>query len=465
MNLCLRLPATAALSMASGYSIILFGYYPLLLLAFLLLLVYPLSGLIFWLISELLLGNYQILGANPRVFVVISLMALYFAKVRVNREELYIEHAMPFIKIPCIVLVIGLMVNIYLSNPLPTYARWMITYISNMMTVVVIVMVVKNERDLRTLVISFVLILGANAMIGIMQHIGFEQLYEFRRYLGKLEIEAHQGRIIGLSRSAIEYAYVLLLGVCLAIGLLHERVQILTKTTKFLYLSSFLIIVALILNGTRSAIGGVLIMTLLYALFGHKVMHMYPQRLSSTRSIFLLFFLGFAVTVLITYTLDIPFILSVDQLRLQDTSAMGRLSRFQLAIDVLAQNPLGVGEIESYSNEVLHVWSKLAYTKVLSDKSFSIHNHFLLAFVFYGIIGGVLFLIYILQVLRLCKNGYQKASSPLLKSIFLGGLFLPAYYINIFFHNAGPLRGDNLYWFYIGLLAAGVKVHESIHRR
>jgi len=422
----------------------------------------PLIGITGWLFSEIFLGNYQIFGANPRTYIAFVLGFYFLIRELLIYKGENLKRIFAFIKIPLSILILGITINVFLNTSLNNYFRWVVTFLSNIATVIFIGLAIRNERSLRKVVNIFIFLLAINALVGIFQYIGIEQAYAIRQSIAKIEIHAHQGRVLGLSRNCIKYSYVLLLGITLLLGMLFWQDKERKKERMFLYISIWLIGLALILNGTRSAIGGILISVLFYTFFDKKIL---GEKVYTAKRIFTIFFIIFVLAFTTFFVLEmfgLKYVLSPQQIFLRDFSAIGRIPRVKLAIEVLSHNILGVGGMWNYVEKISSYWSNIGLTKGISFKSFSSHNHFLSAFIYYGIIGGILFIIYMLKLLKSCVVHYRNTSSTYLKGIFLGGgLFIAAYCVNIFFHNYGPLDGDNLVWFFIGIITASVNIEKE----
>ncbi|HEC93680.1 MAG TPA: O-antigen ligase domain-containing protein [Candidatus Atribacteria bacterium] len=424
---------------------------------------FPIIGVIGWIISEIFLGNYQIFGANPRTFIAFAFAFYFLIRELIIHKGKNLKAISGFIKIPLIILMVGIMINIFLNTPFTNYFRWIVTFLSNISTVIFLGLFIKDEKILKKVVNIFIFILGINALVGIFQYIGIEQAYTIRQYLTKVEIYAHQGRVLGLSRTCIEYAYVLQLGFALLLGLLFWQDKKRRIERIFLYISIWIIGIALILNGTRSAIGGIVLSILFYTFFDKKLL---GEKIYTPKRIFAIFFvilvLGFS-TFSILKMLGLEYILSPRQILLKDPSAIGRIPRVKLALNVFIHHPLGVGGWNNYVEKINFYWKNLGISRGIYWNEFSVHNHFLRTFVYYGIVGGILFILYILKLLKTCIVNYKNAAfSNYLKGVFLGGaIFIVAYCFNIFFHNAGPLAGDNLFWFWVGIIVSGINIVKN----
>ena len=431
---------------------------------FLLILIIPFLSIVLWLFSELMLGDLQILGANPRTYIVFFMVAFLLLRNFLEGRSIR-NYLLEFIGLIFFLLLLNiLLINVINNNAVGEYLRFIITLTSNIFTVLLISFVVRDiECHKKAFVLLFIFI-SINAVIGILQFFNVGQVYLMREHLHKVQIIGQQGRVIGLSRDVIEFGYTLQLGLMLALGFINTRFPASHKNSLRIFCICILFIlgVAMVLNGTRSVIGGVLLSVFFYALFGQKLS---KEKLFSRR------YIVKAVLFIVCVVAISKFILNIstgsneliDRLfSLKDPSALGRSPRFMLALDIFKQNLFGVGSTVNYARKAMIHWGSIGPNIGLGLNSFSVHNHFLRAFVFYGFIGGILFLVFFLRILVACIKMWSIQGDYYLKGFFLGScLFLVAYAVNIFFHNYGPLSGDNLFWFWLGLMVAAINIDRE----
>jgi hypothetical protein len=425
--------------------------------------IYPIVGIYIWLLGELILGDYQVVGANIRTYITFFLGSYLLIKESVIHKFDYLRRFRTLLIIPLFILAWGVSISILTEEPPTYYLRWVITFLSNVFLVIYMGLVIKNVRDLKKAISFFFLLLALSSIIGVMQYFNISAAFKIRYILTKVFVHSPQGRIIGLSRSVIEMAYSLVLGVSLLFGaLLGDRRQLI-KRNKFIVVLFALIFLATFLNATRSAIGGLFFSAcLMFLFFRNKLRNIHramPRRLiiASAGGLSII-----VITLFLLNLTDNKFILNADQITLRDTSASGRLPRLELAYNVFLKYPFGVGGWFNYERVTPSYWSDLSSSAGMSMDNFSVHNHFLRAFLFYGFPGGLLLLLYFAYCFSICYRGAPNSKYDYLNSVFISGIFyFPAYSFNIFFHNAGPLSGDNLFWFMIGLIAVALTLRDA----
>jgi O-antigen ligase len=414
-----------------------------------------------WLIGEIFLGDFQIFGANIRTFIAISLGLYYLINDFVVHKGANSRLVVPFVKIPLALLVLGIVLNIYSNIPYIDMLRWIGTFSSNILTVFLLGIAINKEKHLKQIIYIFILILTINATIGILQYVGIGEMYVLREYLAKVKISGQEGRSLGLSRDVIEFAYQIQLSFCIIFGmsfLLKERIVL---RRILLVCTLFINIVALGFCATRSAIGGIVLSGFICFVFGRRILGFNFK--SNILSFVLLFVFVLCIGGLYKFNVNNSTVTNntVKILTLKDSSALGRWPRMKLAFTVFINNPMGIGT-EDYGKYILpSYWTRVGSDSDMTTEEYSPHNHYLKVFLHFGILGGLLFIVFMFKLFKLSFRLYKIVQIDLLKGFLIGGiLFFMAYPVNIFFHNYGPLMGDNLFWFFLGLLAAITKLHS-----
>jgi len=448
MNKFLKILSISIFGYLFGVLVLAMPYFAIALPALFLLSLNSVVAVAAWLVSEIYLGNYQILGANPRTIIALVLGTIFMYKEIISYKGENLRRTFYFLKIPLLIVLLGLATNILSGAKFPEYSRWLITLLSNLMMVLLMGFGIRNRVQFRQVIFIFLIIVIIDCGIGIFQYLGVEQAYNIRQYLSKTQIYSPAGRILGLSRNIIEYSYILLLAFFLFAG------NVIGKEIKYRQLMKFgLIILAitLIINATRSALGGIFAALIVYLFFHHKIFR--EKTVSKQGIIFCLIamVLLFSMAYFIFQSNESN-IFSKKWLLLQDTSAVGRLSRFQLAFNISLDNPLGIGTV-NYDKYLYDYWTKLPSSRGISLEEFSVHNNFLRTVLEYGFLGGILLLIFLVTLFRKSVVLFKKTNDAYMKNTLMGIFyFLIAYNFHIFFHNFGPFYADNLFWFFIGLL-------------
>jgi len=407
-----------------------------------------------WLVSEIYLGNFQVLGANPRTIIALTLGSIFMLREIISYRGENLKRTLIFLKIPLLLVILGIITNIISGAKFPEYSRWLITLISNLMMVLLMAFGIRNKQQFRQVIFIFLAIVIIDCGIGLLQYLGLKQAYDIREYLSKSQIYSPAGRILGLSRNIIEYSYLLLLGFFIFAGNVIGK-----KIDRKLIMEFGLIVVGmtLIINATRSAIGGIFLSLIIYSFFHRKI---FREKTIPKQNI--IFGLGVIFLIFIAYFVikgnDSSSIFSKKWLTLQDTSAVGRLSRFQLAFNVSIDNPFGIGTA-NYEKYLYDYWSKLPSMRGISLEEFSAHNNFLRTTLEYGFLGGILLVIFLITLFKKSVVLFKKTNDVYIKNFMIAVFYyLVAYIFQIFFHNFGPFYGDNLFWFLIGLLACAANI-------
>lgn len=455
MNKILKLFSVSAFGYSFGALFLPMPYVVIILPVLFLLSLNAVFAVTAWLISEIYLGNYQISGANPRTFIALALGVIFLCREIMVYRGANLRRTFGFLKIPLLLLFLGLVINIVSGAKGHEYSRWLVTLISNMMVVLVMGFGIRNEKDLRRIVSIFLAIVMIDCAIGILQYAGIQQAYDIRAFLSKTQIYSPVGRILGLSRNIIEYSYLLLLGFFLFAGHVFSKE---IKSKNFIKFGLIILAATLIINATRSAIGGVFAALIVYVFFHQKIFH---EEIISRRKVLI----GLTMMVLLFAAVYLVFqgkpengLFSKKWMSFQDTSAVGRLSRFQLAADVSLHHPLGIGTV-NYEKYLYAYWTDLPTNRGISLNEFSVHNNFLRTILEYGFLGGILLVFFLITLFRRLTFLFTKTNDAYMKGIlFAIFYFLCAYIFHIFFHNFGPMYGDNLFWFMTGLLVCAANI-------
>lgn len=289
----------------------------------------------------------------------------------------------------------------------------------------------------RASALVFVACIGVTALVAVMQFLEIDWGWRLREILGSFQGEVMSEntslinhRPMGLSYSPIHLATQL----CLAFAVYTATCSGMTSRKPERPLEMRMIVAALVLIfvavvcATRSPILGAVLFLCAFMASRSGIL---PILLIGATGV-LLYFAG-------------PEILNLFRdaqprvARLDDDSAMGRISLYTFGLLLLRDNPVGYGFGFVPSEHWMTYWHQL-YTLQSADdiQSKELHNYILNMLCTYGI-GIVLLLPWIW---RLLSHSWRYA-------IF----FLP-YAVHILFHNSGPFWNDTLIWFVIGIISS-----------
>ncbi len=438
-----------------GVSIFAMPYFVIALPALFLLSLNAVAAVTFWLVSEICFGNYQILGANPRTIIALVIGSIFLLREIISYKGTNLRRTLDFLKIPLLLVALGVITNIYSGAKFYEYTRWLVTISSNLMIVLLMGFGIRNIRQFKNVIFIFLIIVTVDSGIGILQYLGVQEAYGIREFLAKSQIYSPAGRILGLSRNIIEFSYILLLGFFMFAGNLFGKPK---KFKLFMELGLIVVTITLFINATRSAMGGVFFALIGYLILHRKIFH--EKILSRLKIVLVLCAMGllFFVAYFTFQTSGNTNFFSKKWFLLQDTSALGRLSRFHLAYDVSMDHPFGIGTV-NYDKYLYEYWTKQPAMRGISLEEFSVHNNFLRTTLEHGFLGGILLIVFLLTLFRKTISLIRITKDIYMKNILLGIFyFFFAYIFNIFFHNFGPMYGDNIFWFLIGLLACATNI-------
>lgn len=260
------------------------------------------------------------------------------------------------------------------------------------------------------------------------------------------------GRTAGASGNIIGFSYQLAVALPLAAGLL-----VLQPFPRFVskwawHILSVLavsgLVVALLMNATRTAIGGVLVgLTAVLV-----VAVLYLDR--SERWIAILKSMTVGVLVSITFISVAALSFNERIISLNNTDR-AKLPLFRTAINYSRDNPFGTG---TYAPEIHHVPSGMTLEPRLMEivLTRTPHNQFLVVLVYYGVSGLVMLLAFYGVVFWSISGAFRTAvsrrdSRSIIMVISIAGA-IAAYAVNSLFHNSGPFVGDWYHWIVIGLV-------------
>lgn len=139
-----------------------------------------------------------------------------------------------------------------------------------------------------------------------------------------------------------------------------------------------------------------------------------------------------------------------------DSSALGRFPMIAMGIMYILDNPLGKGvfwykDYMNYARVNVDWFDFINNSEVLNHLVvYAPHNQIINTFAMYGILIGILYLYVYIKTIKKLHHAFLggDALSFYLLLCFAG------YFVNTFFHNAGPMVGDLMIWYFIGMVFA-----------
>ena len=270
--------------------------------------------------------------------------------------------------------------------------------------------------DLRT--VAWLSLSGAalTGLVAVLQFANIEIGWRLREIVA-VEIQSYvpsRGRAVGLSLTEIVFSYHII-SAYLALNVMYRFGQI---RPLVYYSSFFMILVASLANGTRSAILAILASEMLMQLRHRRLRSLLP------------------VAAIAAISVAVYFYAEATGSRLAETadaSALGRIVLFDFGLRLATDNPFGLGwGFDPYGYAWLY-WEHLS-DFVNADGVFRLrlHNAYLNFFLVYGLTGTLVAAIVLLYDPRF---------------VFISALYLIAYIVHSFFHNAGLFVGDYFFWF------------------
>lgn len=414
----------------------------------------PIVGLYLCVISDLWLSGIRFYGANPRTYIIIIIISsIFVSSIFRNDSQKEGKIDLSILLPPILLLFWGIFINaLLIQTPPSSYIRWAITFFATFSVAIAIPYLINDIKKLKHFFYWVAFVLSISALVGILQFSIGEPFYSIQSFLGKVPI-AFSGAIarpLGLSHTYINFSYDLLAMLLLMIGIIGYYIPDSPKESFYIKVVTAIIVIALLANFTRSAIGGAIA-------GGITIFLLTKERKKKHISIFVAIIMLLIAGI---YASNITLKSYSRALTLQDSSALGRLPLFKLGFVIAKNNPLGVGSGHIYMQEAKKYYSKVksleASKVVLTQTS---HNHYLLILSYYGIPGFFLAMWFLWKITSMGRSLLNLAPNPFLKGIGLGSIgFFVGYILNTSFHNAGFFKGDNFFWYVLGIILAAYNI-------
>ncbi len=265
------------------------------------------------------------------------------------------------------------------------------------------------------------------SLVAILQWAGFEPAWTIRELTFRIqreppEIEEYvysRERAIGLSLSPIVFSYHI---VC-AYFALNVIYRFGHMRALHYYAGLLVVIAAILANGTRSALIGVLVSELL--------MQLRRREAASLLSVTAIAALGVTIYLLAER-------LGLRIAEVDDSSAAGRAVLYNFGMLLARDHPLGFGWDFNPNLYAWLYWEHLAeFDKADGIYRLDLHNAFINFFLTYGVAGTFVALLVLLYDPRFVATA---------------AFYLSSYAVHAFFHNNGILIGDYFFWFSFAIM-------------
>ena len=282
----------------------------------------------------------------------------------------------------------------------------------------------------KALLYTVLLVAIPSSLVGIMQYLDIDAAWNLRVILGSFQntesIQTLNASFVenrirppGLTLFAITQGYLLITAIALLLLAYNQNVDK-GRGVFFVFITLIILYAGILSSETRSAIGAVTLMMLITFL-----------KNKPTATVIIAVMLSIFAVTAYQYTASEKDngsrVTSFD-----DQSAQGRLTLYKYGLELAGKKPLGYGygfdSVETARKYFINEqnWFDYGY-KEKGPLLVAIHNAVLNVTHTFGVIGLLVFLIYIFNLARL--NWF-----------FL--LVLSSYLLNSFFHNSGILNGD-----------------------
>ncbi|MBW3166616.1 O-antigen ligase family protein [Ferrimonas balearica] len=296
----------------------------------------------------------------------------------------------------------------------------------------------------RVVVRIFFAVVALTAFVAVLQGLdvqpAWDLKYRFEQWQGldraqifAIEQESGGGayqdqyRSRGLSYSPIHLGY----QITLVVGLLYyasQRAPALNPLTpRWSWALIGLLFAAAVFSGTRSTIGGLLLLLPLHYLVCHK-----------HRGVGVLLVTGLLLLAPVLFALASQ-LLDLRIFSTTDSSMQARVPLTMLGLKLFWDNPLGHGWLIEASDLADQYWHRLYHINNAEVVVYrGIHNHAVKMLFVYGLVGAGLLIYYLATLKRMFGVALLVALAP--------------YGFHALFHNDGIFLGGNYIWVWLGIL-------------
>jgi len=307
---------------------------------------------------------------------------------------------------------------------------------------------IRNEKDVRIVVVVALVAGAASALVAVMQHYSNLGLPSWEIYEGVF----HQGRTTGLSETPIQLAYNLPIVVAPLIAIYFIRATS-PRVRKYLLLIILIMIMGIFFTYTRSG---------MYSLAPAFLIMILLLKGKPKKELFL-----------ITLLLAVSFFWYSDMKGNRyskgfttERSAAGRLVLWEAGVKIALDNPVfGIGsdkflgEASGYKEAVSAAnLERLGAGAALGTEK--PHNDFIRVWLSYGTVAFIAFIVALIGIFRNFLEVYRRAQNKFIKGLAIGCLgALGSYIVNAATHNF--MDSAYLLWILAGLSIGMTKLVMS----
>jgi O-antigen ligase len=311
--------------------------------------------------------------------------------------------------------------------------------------------VVENEKDLKRLAMVALITCSVSAVVALSQRLSYDVPII---HLEVYQSAAGSGRVIGLSETPVQLAYILPM-VLLPMAAFYFYGGLNSRIKKLLISLGIVILIALFFTYTRSG---------LYSLAPGFILIGFLMKGKLRIRFFLVMLIIFAAFLLFANKMETRYSNSFGD----DKSSTGRLVLWQAGLNIALGHPiLGIGSnqfIAESTDYALSIDTNLMQQEGMSNVlgNTAIHNDILDIWSAFGTAALLAFLWIFISTFHNFIESYRKSPTPFIKCLSLGCLAaVIAYIINAATHNI--MASSMLMWIMGGLSIAAVKIASSKH--
>ncbi|MCK4389247.1 MAG: O-antigen ligase family protein [Desulfobacterales bacterium] len=417
----------------------------------------PIYGLFFCLLLDLWFSYVDVFMVPARNYLILYVTILMTANI-LYRKKLEMSEELKGIISIFLVFIVWVMVINFINGVPHGRSLYIISgkFAAALLILLCTSFFITNEYKLKMFLYTAVFGASISAFVGVMQFFDWDLFWQFR-YI--MPVSSHDSpislqilsrkRISGLAFYAIPLSYQLGSLIPLTFSIIVNKAGS-VRDGNYLIIPMAIMILALFLSLTRSAITGCIVGMVIVLYLG------------KTRQIKVL-------SVLSLVIISMFVIFYVDILKERAFSAIGgahsRIALALAALMIFVNNPIGIGAGEFHTHAIKY-YSKLYHLQG-AGRVFEtgIHNQFLGTLVYYGLPGFIMLLILYKCIFRYLNRLRRNSNDPFVKAFSIGliGTFA-SYIINSFLHNAGPFIGDPFNWYFIGMVIVLSNLKKSVGR-
>ncbi|MFF2450537.1 O-antigen ligase family protein, partial [Neobacillus sp. NPDC058068] len=347
----------------------------------------------------------------------------------------------------CLILFVTMLLVYLVNNLIIDKAVTLIQFITMLGLSLLTYIVIQNKKQIRIINNTIIIAIICSAIIGIGQFFHLDIALKINEVLLPAKTNILDGqRISGMSNTVIIFSYELIIGVTLILARL-----ILYKNKRFerfwLIIGSLILLCALIMNQTRSAI----IVTGINMFF---ILLIYAKNNKSTLKTIMLFsIIPISVILIGNYIIGVLDIYTRFQ---SNESSSARVPMVITGIKYALNNPFGTGNYNLVDSSVEINYSPSIKSIILENDT---HNHLINFLVYYGFFGFMIaikiYQIVISVFIKSMKNNIGNLGNVVYFLCIIG------YSFNSMTHNWGIFNSDPLMWIIIAILFRSIYIYNE----